>query len=259
MNDIVGVKIDRITAHHLRLTQPDLTKKIIRDHSDLLLPITATTPVPPNLALSSEVTCPPLDSSRYLSIVGAVSYLAVGTRPNLSFPVNFLARYAKNPQEEHWKAIKHSLRYLRDTAAMGLDVNPRDSPHKHLLETFADANWGGEFARSMYGHVTRLFGVPIAWVSRLQGCLASSTCHVEFMAIGAACHDTIWLKSLVQDVLPKISTPLILGDNKSSIHVSRDNTRPTNVLGTRIVNSTISTSSCTRRTLTFSGYRVRNK
>lgn len=43
------------------------------------------------------------------------------------------------------------------------------------------------------------------------------------MAIGAACRDTIWLKSLVEDVIPKIQTPLLLGDNKLSVHVSKDN------------------------------------
>lgn len=223
LKEIVGVEIQKFTPNHLRLSQPTLTKKIVTDHADLLLPITATTPVPPNLSLSSELASLPQESLRYLSIVGAISYLAVGTRPDLSFPVNFLARYAKNPQVDHWKALKHLLRYLRDTASFGLDVNPCKGTFKRPLETFVDANWGGEFARSTYGHVTRLFGVPIAWVSRRQGCVASSTCHAEFMAIGAACRDTIWLKSLVQDVIPKIQTPLLLGDNKSSVYVSRDN------------------------------------
>ncbi|KAG0139924.1 hypothetical protein CROQUDRAFT_100851 [Cronartium quercuum f. sp. fusiforme G11] len=68
-------------------------------------------------------------------------------------------------------------------AMVGLDVNPRTKTYRAPLETFVDANWGGKFAQSSYGHVTRLFGMPVSWVARWQACVAMSTCHAEFMAI----------------------------------------------------------------------------
>lgn len=53
--------------------------------------------------------------------------------------------------------------------------------------------------------------------------MATSMCHAEYMAIGAACRDAVWLHSLISDILPRIARPLLLGDNTSSVHVSSDN------------------------------------
>lgn len=69
-----------------------------------------------------------LEGSRYLSVIGPLSYLAVGTRPNIALSVNYLARFLDFPQKEHWTAIKHLLRYLISTRGEGIrfcyvDVN----------------------------------------------------------------------------------------------------------------------------------------
>ena len=47
-------------------------------------------------------------------------YLASHTRPDISFSVNFLARYSSCPTRRHWNGVKHILRYLRGTMDMGL-------------------------------------------------------------------------------------------------------------------------------------------
>lgn len=223
LTSIVGIDIRRLSPNHYVLSQPKLAEKILRDNADLLSPLSANTPLSAATRLDTDVTNPPVDGGRYLSIVGSLSYLAVGTRPDLSFSVNFLARYAKTPQDAHWNALKHLLRFLRKTSTAGIDVAPTSTKHTSALETYVDANWGGEFSRSSYRHVTRLFGVPIAWVARRQACVATSTCHAEFRAIGAACRDSVWLHSLTTDILPDIACPLLLCDNSSSVHVSTDN------------------------------------
>lgn len=154
-------------------------------------------------------------------MIGLLSYLAVGTRPDLSFSVNFLARYAKSPQDAHWNALQHLIRFLRRTKNTGIDIDPQAKTYKAPLEAYLYANWGG-VARSLYGHATHLIGVPIAWVEDEQACVAASNCHTEFMAIGAVCRDSVWLHSLTTDVLPDTQYPLSLCDNSSSVHVSTE-------------------------------------
>lgn len=223
LTNIVGVAIEHLSPNHYVLSQPGLAEKILRENSDLLSPLSANTPLSASTRLETDMQNPPLDGGRYLSIVGSLGYLAVGTRPDLSFLVNFLARYAKTPREAHWNALKHLRRFLRKTSKAGIDVSPTASAEAAPMETFVDANWGGEFARSSYGHVTRLFGIPIAWVARRQACVATSTCHSEFMAIGAACRDSVCLHSLASDVLEDLPCPMLLCDNSCSVHVSTDN------------------------------------
>ncbi|KNZ53464.1 OSIGBa0097A15.7 protein [Puccinia sorghi] len=49
----------------------------------------------------------------YLSIVGSLNYLAVATRPDLSFAFGFLSRFAKLPTTRHWSAVQHTLGYIK--------------------------------------------------------------------------------------------------------------------------------------------------
>lgn len=106
----------------------------------------ATTPMVAGLQLeTAKAGAVPVDASKYLSVIGSLSYLAVGTLPDLAFTVNYLARFSACPQTTHWTLVKHLLRYLNSTLNDGLwfkhgDVNGR-------LEVFCDANWGGEGSR----------------------------------------------------------------------------------------------------------------
>ncbi|MBW0509714.1 hypothetical protein O181_049429 [Austropuccinia psidii MF-1] len=58
----------------------------------------------PEMKLQTS-TNEPLEQKWYQSIIGSLNYLALGTRPDLSFAVGYLARYAGSPQQEHWDAL----------------------------------------------------------------------------------------------------------------------------------------------------------
>ena len=62
----------------------------------------------------------PVKQSEYQSAVGSLMYLAVSTRPDITYAVNTLARFVSNPQEKHWTALKRVLRYLRGTSKHGI-------------------------------------------------------------------------------------------------------------------------------------------
>ena len=44
----------------------------------------------------------------YLSVVGALMYLANSTRPNIAFAVNLLARHNATPVRRHWTGVNRS-------------------------------------------------------------------------------------------------------------------------------------------------------
>lgn len=90
---------------------------------------------------SAESGAKVVDASKYLSIIGSLSYLAVGTRPDLAFTVNYLARFLACPQAGHWTALKHLLRYLSSTREDGIWFRYGDVNGK--LDVYCDANWGG--------------------------------------------------------------------------------------------------------------------
>lgn len=59
----------------------------------------------------------------YREAVGSLNYVALVSRPDISYFVNTLARFSNNPSELHWKAVKHVMRYLKDTNKFSLCYN----------------------------------------------------------------------------------------------------------------------------------------
>jgi len=56
----------------------------------------------------------------YLSVVGALMYLANSTMSDIAFVVNLLARHSAEPTKRHWVGVKTILRYLNGTRDLGL-------------------------------------------------------------------------------------------------------------------------------------------
>ena len=56
----------------------------------------------------------------YREVVGTLLWLANGTRPDILFAVNQVAKYCCDPRVAHWNACKRILRYLSETADFGI-------------------------------------------------------------------------------------------------------------------------------------------
>ncbi|XP_075515737.1 secreted RxLR effector protein 161-like [Primulina tabacum] len=93
----------------------------------------------------------------YLSAIGALSYLANCTRPDIAFSVNLLARYSSSPTRRHWNGYADAG-YLSD-------------PHK---------------AKSQTGYVFTRGGTAISWKSTKQTLTATSSNHSEIIAMHEA-------------------------------------------------------------------------
>jgi hypothetical protein len=196
LESIVGVSIQR-TNDGFILTQPKLVNGLLE--AEWNGAIVAKTPLPPGFNAVTE-TGDPSTSTKYLSVIGSLSYLAVGTRPDISFAVNYLARFSAQPSVTHWKGLKHLVNYVAGTRDQQLCLFPEKMPKP--LETFCNASWGGELSRSSYGVLVRFLNCPVLWVSRRQQTVAASTCHAEYMALGSATRHTLWVRHLLKDTRP---------------------------------------------------------
>ena len=64
----------------------------------------------------------------YLSVIGALMYLANSTRSDIAFVVNLLARHSAAPIKRHWVGVKTVLRYLNGTRDLGLFYSKNQDP-----------------------------------------------------------------------------------------------------------------------------------
>ena len=135
----------------------------------------------------------------YLSVIGALMYLANCTRPDIAFSVNLLARYSSAPTRRHWKGIQHILRYLSGTTDMGLFYSNKS---KEKLLGYADAGYLSDLhkARSQTGYVFNYNGTAISWRSVKQTMVATSSNHSEILTIHEASRECIWLRSMIHHI-----------------------------------------------------------
>lgn len=76
-----------------------------------------------------------IDKSRYLTAVGAFTYLTTHTRLDIVFATNILTRYSQKSTNRHQNGVKHVMRYMRGTIDLGLHYQKTN--HSEIT-SFAD-------------------------------------------------------------------------------------------------------------------------
>ena len=188
-----------------------------------------TTPLDPGHKLSVE-QCPQTEADAllmrsvpYQEAVGTLMYLAIATRPDISYAVGVLSRFCSNPGPAHWKAVKHLFRYLKGTMDVKLTYAP-DPASKSLFTTYSDADSAGnaDNLRSTSGYVVKMGTGAVSWASRLQTINTLSTTEAEYVSAVSATQEILWLRNLFTEMgFPVTDLPLYI-DNMSALSVAKN-------------------------------------
>lgn len=162
LNYFLGVQVlsyhDGIILSQAKYIQDLLTETKMIDYNSV------STPMSPSLQLTMDNHAPLLDITSYRRLLGKLQYLSF-TRPDLSFAVNKLSQFMHCPQQAHWQAVKHLLRYLKGTSMYGLKLDRRGN---NCLLIYSDSDWGGDPSdrSSTSGYVVYHGSNPICWSSK---------------------------------------------------------------------------------------------
>jgi hypothetical protein len=121
----------------------------------------------------------------YASLVGSLLYLAVCTRPDVSFAVGTLSKFISAPGSEHWRAAIDTLSYLGASRKLGIMLGEVDNGVKQGIMCYADSDWANDQddRRSVTGSAVFVDGSLVAWISRKQNLVCTSTAEAEIHAI----------------------------------------------------------------------------
>jgi hypothetical protein len=237
---ILGMKISYdISGKLLTLTHRQYIEQMLSRHNmDASKPIAT----PENEEMLGPEHCPTLESERremakvpYRQLVGELIHLANTSRPDIAHCVGVLSRFVETPGKKHWETGKRALRYLAGSKDVGLTMNGhktysqenKEECNKEFhLEAYSDADWGRDThgRKSIYGFIIHLNGCPIAWASKKQTFVAQSTCESEYVGMSEALRELRWIHQLLQELSINVTTPILYGDNHSSIMIA-SNTR----------------------------------
>ena len=177
-----------------------------------------------------------LDVSRYTyrDLIGCISYITHGTRPDATHITNQLAKVSNLPMWEHWCIALDLLSFLYHSRFWGLkfggyDLSPKvtfASRAIHLprrrdppVVGYADANHGTgiDDKRSISGFVIKVLGGPVSWASRTQSLTAASSTESEFRALSECSREALWVAKLLEAFGIPSSPFLICGDSQGAL------------------------------------------
>jgi hypothetical protein len=175
----------------------------------------------PNATLA-KLSAPEVEEKMYQSAIGLFMYAMIGTRPDLAHAVGVLSQHCANPGEEHQRAVKRVLRYLKETTHQKI-------VYKKMGDTkfigYVDTDWGADKndCRSITGYVFLLGGAAISWSSKKQSSTAQSSTEAEYMAAAHAGKEALWLRNFAQEIGIAQDSPMPLYvDNQSAIALSKN-------------------------------------
>ena len=160
-----------------------------------------------------------VDPKLYRSLVGSLLFIGKQTRPDILHIVNQLSRFLDKPNESHWKAAKHVLRYLKGTIDLRLTFLKNSNSD---IIGDSDADWSGDLndRKSTTGYYFKFEGNggATSWEVKKQATVALSSAEAEYQAMAAAVQEAIYLRALLEDFGLPMKKPIDIGeDNQSCI------------------------------------------
>ena len=160
LNYYFGIKITR-TQTAIKLDQSGYVRDILEKYGHLLAGKegkVVNTPMERDLKLRKTESRSMSTNQRayvssfpYQNIVGALLYLALNTRPDISYAVGVLARFNTNPNFRACNALVRVLLYLKATPTVGIKFTGTDLN----LFAYCDADWAGDF-KTIYHWLCRV-------------------------------------------------------------------------------------------------------
>lgn len=188
------------------------------------------TPLPPGISLTSAMS-PTTDLEKeamanipYREALGCIMYAQYVARPDLSFAVALLSRFASNPGQQHWAAVLHVLAYIKATLHFALMYG--GDGHQSIAPIgYTDADYASDVdtRRSYAGYLFLQGGGPTSWSTKLLPRPTLSTSESEYMAMTRAAQQLEWMHAQMSEMgLPQPRPAVLRADNQSSIYLARN-------------------------------------
>eukprot|EP00041_Stephanoeca_diplocostata_P015906 m.306915 g.306915 ORF g.306915 m.306915 type:complete len:742 (-) comp20191_c1_seq64:343-2568(-) len=187
----------------------------LQDANTKQIPITPKTPTKEIPPTSND----PTDKTEYQQLQGTLNYIAMTTRPDISYAVSQTSQAQQQPTVFHSNLQKRILKYLKGTTTLKIHYKISTSPTTNTLIAFADASFQSNTqSRSHTGWIIFFNGAPIAWSSSIQKTIASSTQEAEIIACHSCIKTIIYLRNLLYDLgYPQQHPTQLFCDNTAAI------------------------------------------
>lgn len=172
------------------------------------------------------------DRTKYQQDIGSIMYAMVYSRPDIAFHIGQLSQQLRDPTVRHESAVKELGRYLRSTIKQKIRYGPAGTtfgPTKEaclkvydpdMLSLYTDADWANmKDRKSISGHVAMLFNGPVAYGSKKQRSVSTSSCEAEYIGMSTCCKQGQWIAQVLRDM----GFPEYISDDQNTVEMRADN------------------------------------
>ena len=158
-------------------------------------------------------------------LVGSLIYLAVCTRPDISYAAMSLGQFNAAPTRAHLVAGKRVLRYLAGTLDLALEFNFDGGVVPASVGGFirncavSDADWASDERdrKSISGYCFYFLNSLVSWSAVKQKTISLSSTEAEYYSMTHAMKEAIWIRLFLSLNSFPIPRPFpLLSDNQSA-------------------------------------------
>lgn len=166
---------------------------------------------------------------KYQRLVGCLLYLAIATRPDISYHAMWLGQFNACPTRFHFLAAKHVLRYLAGTLTLALCLGTPSSSVPNSMRSYmqnvgcSDADWASDSSdrKSISGYSFYFEGSLVSWSAVKQKSIALSSTEAEYYTMTHAFKEVLWIQVFLSLLKFPIPRPFpILSDNQAACALS---------------------------------------
>ena len=215
-NKIISINIYK-TKNGYKINQTDYIDKII-DRYNMNKTKLIKTPTR-KISEKEREGSPSVNVQEFKSLLGALLYIAVKSRPDISFAVNQASRHCEEPTEVDYKSLMYILQYLNCTKNKSIYYS-RNSE----FIGYSDSDFANDETtrKSTSGYIYLLGDSPISWKTQLQKTVTLSTAEAEFVSLTECAKQGLWFKNLFKEIFDKEIKIKIMVDNKACIAIAQD-------------------------------------
>ena len=192
---------------------------------------TACTPmvIKPYLLPPSQTALPDVKDDDikplFQKLVGSLIYLAISTRPDISYAAMALGQFNANPTRAHLVAGKRVLRYIAGTLDLALEFNFDGGVVPATIGGFirncavSDADWASDESdrRSISGYCFYFFNSLVSWSAVKQKTISLSSTEAEYYSMTHAIKEALWIRLFLTLLSFPVPRPFpLLSDNQSA-------------------------------------------
>lgn len=162
------------------------------------------------------------DRLKYRNLIGALLYVANGTRPDVAYSVNYMSRFQKSHDDTHYKYALRILKYLYHTRKLKMNYG---TVYNEILNAYVDADWAADIQdrKSTSGIVISVFGNVVMWRSQKQKIVSRASTHAEYYALADCVEEVLPIKGVLGDLDVDIKDGInIYEDNTGAIGLAKN-------------------------------------